>query len=68
MPKCEENTLAGFLLRELFPLESLRVMGGNCPFCSKPVNRDDLRDDLSKREFDISGICQACQDDFFKEK
>ena len=34
----------------------------SCPLCAKPLNRVDFRDDLSKREFCISGLCQACQD------
>lgn len=39
---------------------------GMCPFCSKPVNMEDFRDDLSRKEFTISGLCQQCQDDFFE--
>jgi hypothetical protein len=33
-----------------------------CPLCGKPLNRVDFRDDSSKREFCMSGLCQACQD------
>lgn len=39
---------------------------GICPFCSKEVNEEDFRDALSLKEFKISGLCQKCQDDFFK--
>lgn len=38
---------------------------GLCPFCNKPVNQEDFRDALSRREFEISGLCQKCQDKFF---
>lgn len=38
---------------------------GICPFCKKPVNIDEFRDDLSRKEYRISGLCQKCQDDFF---
>ena len=31
----------------------------------KKINKDDFRDELSKKEFGISGLCQECQDDFF---
>lgn len=41
---------------------------GKCPFCSKVINQADFRDTLSKREFEISGLCQVCQDDFFGRK
>lgn len=34
------------------------------PFgCGKPA--DEFRDDLSRREYTISGLCQACQDEVF---
>jgi hypothetical protein len=38
---------------------------GLCPFCSNPVKVEDFRNEISRREFNISGICQKCQDDFF---
>ena len=38
---------------------------GLCPFCSKPVNKEDFKDPLSRREFLISGLCQECQDKVF---
>lgn len=39
---------------------------GFCPFCGKPVSADSFRDELSRKEFSISGLCQVCQDDFFE--
>ena len=41
---------------------------GLCPFCGREVNMDDFRDDLSRHEFELSGLCQMCQDEFFKEE
>ena len=41
---------------------------GLCPFCGREVNMDDFRDDLSRHEFELSGLCQMCQDYFFKEE
>lgn len=36
---------------------------GNCPLCgNKPKS---FRDKLSVREFEISGLCQNCQDEMF---
>ena len=41
------------------------VEQGLCPTCSKPIKEDEFRDELSKREFKISGMCQECQDKIF---
>lgn len=41
------------------------VEEGLCPFCRNPVNFEGFRDDLSRREFKISGLCQKCQDEIF---
>ena len=37
-----------------------------CPFCKKPIDMKDFKDELSIREFQISGLCQKCQDETFK--
>jgi len=44
------------------------VEAGACPFCQKPVKESEFKDELSRKEFKISGICQVCQDDMFKRK
>ena len=36
-----------------------------CPFCKNIINQRDFRDDISRKEFQISGLCQSCQDEFF---
>jgi len=37
-----------------------------CVFCKKPIDPGkDFRNEISLREFTISGICQVCQDDLF---
>ena len=46
--------------------EQIRMVDqGKCPLCGKVVIMDDFKDELSRREFKISGICQKCQDDIF---
>ena len=52
-------------LKKIFPEEAANVEKGLCPFCAKEVNEKDFRDELSKKEFKISGICQKCQDKVF---
>lgn len=41
---------------------------GECPFCHIKVNIMDFKDELSRKEFSMSGLCQSCQDDVFKEE
>ncbi len=36
-----------------------------CPVCREVVDVDGFKDDLSKAEFKISGMCQSCQDEYF---
>ena len=49
-----------------FGKEINRVKKSKCPFCNKKINPEtDFRDDLSLKEYKISGICQFCQDKMF---
>lgn len=34
-----------------------------CPGCRQPIGK--FRDKLSRREYEISGLCQKCQDGVF---
>lgn len=47
----------------IFPEKKLLKDAGRCPICTKPVG--NFRDDLSRREYEISGMCQDCQDEVF---
>lgn len=38
-----------------------------CPICKKQIKEDDFKTEISKREYSISGMCQDCQDDIWKE-
>lgn len=42
---------------------SQSIKGNVCVMCGNQVGR--FRDNLSLKEYTISGMCQACQDDFF---
>ena len=41
------------------------VEKGKCPHCAKQVDPGKFRNELTLREYQISGMCQECQDDFF---
>lgn len=51
-----------------FEKELERIEKGNCPFCGQSIDPDGFRDPLSKRESEISGMCQKCQDDTFGDE
>ena len=36
-----------------------------CPLCGSSVELDSFKDELSLKEFHISGMCQDCQDRMF---
>jgi hypothetical protein len=50
-----------------FEKELELVENGQCPFCEKDVSSEKFEDDLSIKEFNISGLCQKCQNGFFTE-
>ena len=54
------------LIKFLFPQETARRKEGRCPFCGKEIDHTEFRDQISQQEFQISGLCQNCQDDFFE--
>lgn len=46
--------------------EMFGVVQGTCPCCNKEVNTNELKDDISRKEYNISGLCQGCQDEMFQ--
>jgi hypothetical protein len=61
-----DNPFKKDLLRKIgFDKEIERVEARLCPFCGMPINDEDFRDELSRKEARISGLCQVCLDDVF---
>lgn len=50
----------------LFPEQAAAKAMRLCPFCNIAVNPGDFRDPISLREYEISGLCQTCQDGIFE--
>jgi rRNA maturation endonuclease Nob1 len=50
-----------------FDEEVKKVEQGRCPICGANVKLEDFHDDKSRTEFEISGFCQACQNEVFSE-
>ncbi len=55
------------LLKQIgFEKEIKRIHEHRCPFCNKEIDaQTEFRDELSRKEFTISGMCQMCQDKMF---
>lgn len=51
----------------LFDVEMEFVAHNFCPRCRKAIDLLKFRDTLSLKEYNISGLCQSCQDDIFEE-
>ena len=50
-----------------FGKEVDRVKVGKCPLCNEIVDTSKFKDEISMKEFNISGICQVCQDETFND-
>ena len=50
-----------------FTKEMALVENRQCPLCEATINVNDFKDELSLKEFIISGMCQKCQDRIFTE-
>jgi hypothetical protein len=48
-----------------FDKEVEKVEQGLCPTCSNPIDKSEFRNSISLQEFEISGMCQNCQDSIF---
>lgn len=57
------NRIQNSPLGVLDPAAPHLIIGGYCPLCASVVT--SLRDEVSLREYRISGLCQGCQDATF---
>ena len=48
-----------------FDRELNKIEKGECPICGEVIVMEDFKDELSIKEFTISGMCQKCQDSIF---
>lgn len=52
-------------LKEIVPHDPTT---GVCSMCGKEVVEEEFVNQVSKREYQLSGMCQACQDGFFESE
>ena len=50
-------------MEKLFPGTIQAINEKKCPVCRNPII--DFRNEISRREYLISGLCQDCQDQMF---
>ena len=41
------------------------ILAGDCMTCNNERIDENFRDELSEKEYSISGMCQECQDNVF---
>jgi len=53
----------------LFPEKVDRILNGLCVTCGDEISLQALTqmDDISRKEYSISGMCQVCQDSVFSD-
>jgi RNA polymerase-binding transcription factor DksA len=51
------------IVGKIFPEAIKNIDNGKCPTCGGPIG--EFKDELSRKEFKISGMCQKCQDKIF---
>ena len=55
-------------LSSIFGVDRVQtIAGGDCISCdeARDLKATSFRDDISRKEYSISGMCQSCQDDVF---
>lgn len=50
-------------IESMFPGTKAAIAAHQCPMCRNLI--EGFRDALSEREYEISGLCQNCQDEIF---
>jgi len=59
---------APVILAAMQSLANYDITGAECAWCGDRVADDMFKDDLSRAEFEISHMCQKCQDETFIEE
>lgn len=50
---------------KLWPHLAKLIAEDKCPQCKRDISENDFKDDLSRKEYSISGLCQTCQNFIF---
>lgn len=64
-PMSDKSAAMVAAIEGLFPGTNAAIKAHKCPSCRRDI--DGFKDALSQREYEISGLCQICQDKIFVE-
>jgi len=53
------------IVKQFFPGAIKNIENNKCAMCGNKINKKDFRNDISLKEYKISGMCQKCQDHMF---
>lgn len=53
-------------IKEIFPDFAKNREAGKCATCGESIVLTDFKDELSVKEFQISGMCMLCQNEIFR--
>jgi hypothetical protein len=62
-PMSEKTEAVKSMIEGLFPGTKEHLANKRCPLCHEAIG--EFRDSMSMREYEISGMCQDCQDKIF---
>jgi len=55
------------IVKQFFPKMVDNFEKGLCSFCGEKIQENEFKDDLSKKEYEISGLCVICQNKVFEK-
>lgn len=54
-------------IRDALGIDRVKAITSDvCAICHQPAPPTSFKDDLSRHEYRISGLCQVCQDEVFR--
>jgi uncharacterized protein with PIN domain len=62
-PMSDKSEAVKAVIERVFPGTAKAIAEHRCPMCGGPIT--EFTDAESIREYEISGLCQKCQDDVF---
>jgi len=62
-PMANKSPQVKAAIEDIFPGTAEAIASNRCPICKSPITK--FRDSLSVKEYEISGMCQKCQDATF---
>lgn len=65
VPMSEKSSDIKDMIESVMPGTAQAIQEKKCPFCKEPITT--FHDKLSMKEYEISGLCQSCQDEMFGE-